>query len=95
MADDPESPTQSNGLFNGGYNALAHLVYLGDQGGIGLAYSHGYSPAGEVSVTGGTGSLLSISPFGDNIATSNDIIATQGFYQFSEQFQIHAWGGYT
>ncbi len=95
LADDPESPTQSNGLFNGGYNALAHLVYLGDQGGIGLAYSHGYSPAGEVSVTGGTGSLLSISPFGDNIATSNDIIATQGFYQFSEQFQIHAWGGYT
>ena len=95
LADNPDSPNQSNGLFNGGYNALAHLVYLGEQGGIGLAYSHGYSPGGEVNLTGGTGSLLAISPFGDNIATSNHIIATQGFYQFSEQLQIHAWGGYT
>jgi Carbohydrate-selective porin, OprB family/S-layer homology domain len=95
LADNPDSPNQSNGLFKGGYNALAHLVYLGEQGGIGLAYSHGYSPGGEVNLTGGTGSNLSTSPFGDNIATSNHIIATQGFYQFSEQFQIHAWGGYT
>ncbi|MGL5944034.1 MAG: iron uptake porin [Waterburya sp.] len=94
LANDPESPAQSNGLFNGGYNALAHLVYLGDQGGVGLAYSHGYSPGGEVNVTGSTGSLLAISPFGDNIATSNNIVSTQGFYQFSEKFQIHGWGGY-
>lgn len=95
LADNPDSPLQNNGLFNGGYNALAHLSYIGDQGAIGLAYSHGYAPGGEVNITGGTGSSLSTSPFGDNIATSNHIIATQGFYQFSEQFQIHAWGGYT
>jgi hypothetical protein len=94
LANDPESPAQSNGLFKGGYNALAHLVYLGDQGGIGLAYSHGYSPGGEVNVTGSTGSLLAISPFGDNITTSNNIVSTQGFYQFSDKFQIHGWGGY-
>jgi hypothetical protein len=94
LANNPNDPDPGNGLFNGGYNALAHLVYLKDQGGLGLAYSHGYSPGGEVNLTGGTGSQLSTSPFGDNIATSNNIIGTQGFYRFSEKFQIHAWGGY-
>lgn len=94
LADNPDSPLQENGLFNGGYNALAHLVYLGERGGAGLAYSHGYAPEGGVNLTGGTGSALSASPFGDNIATSNDIIGAQGFYRFSDNFQIHGWGGY-
>ncbi|WP_036487832.1 iron uptake porin [Myxosarcina sp. GI1] len=94
LGDNPNLPSEKNGLFNGGYNALAHLVYLGEQGGIGLAYSHGYSPGGNVNLTGNTGSLLAITPFGDNIATSNDIVASQGFYRFTEKFQIHAWGGY-
>ena len=94
LADNPSSPLQENGLFNGGYNALAHLVYLGDRLGAGVAYSHGYSPDGGVNLTGGTGSSLSASPFGDNIATSNNIIGAQGFYRFSDNFQIHGWGGY-
>jgi hypothetical protein len=94
LADNSSSPASENGLFDGGYNALAHLVYLGDRGGIGLAYSHGYAPSDTVNLTGGTGSFLSISPFGDNIATSNNILGTQGFYRFSDNFQIHGWGGY-
>ena len=94
LADNPDSPLQENGLFNGGYNALAHLIYLGDRGGAGLAYSHGYGPEGGVGLTGGTGSALAGSPFGDNIATSNDIVSAQGFYRFSDRFQIHGWGGY-
>lgn len=94
LADNPNSPSEKNGLFNGGYNALAHLVYLDDRGGLGIAYSHGYGPGGRVNLTGGTGSNLANSPFGDNIATSNNIVAAQGFYRFSKHFQIHAWGGY-
>ncbi|BAY13087.1 iron uptake porin [Calothrix sp. NIES-2098] len=94
LAGSPEVPTGSNGLFNGGYNALAHLVYHGDEGAIGIAYSHGYNPGGKVDLTGGTGSRLAASPFGDNIATSNDIVGAQGYYRFSPNFQIHAWGGY-
>ena len=94
LADNPDSPLQDNGLFNGGYNALAHLAYLGERGAIGVAYSHGYAPGGTVNLTGGTGSNLASSPFGNNIATSNNIVGTQGFYRFSDNFQIHAWGGY-
>jgi hypothetical protein len=94
LAGSPEIPLGSNGLFNGSYNALAHLAYYGKQGAVGIAYSHGYSPGGQVSLTGGTGSNLAISPFGDNIATSNNIVGAQGYYRFSPNFQIHAWGGY-
>ncbi len=70
------------------------MAYYGNQGALGIAYSHGYSPAGQVNLTGGTGSNLAISPFGDSIATSNNIVGAQGYYRFSPNFQIHAWGGY-
>ncbi|WP_445634222.1 hypothetical protein NSTC745_05999 [Nostoc sp. DSM 114161] len=94
LANNPNIPTQNNGLFNGGYNALAHLVYYAKQGAIGVAYSHGYNPAGAVDVTAGRGSVLSSAPFGTNIATSNTIVGIQGYYRFSPNFQIHGWGGY-
>ncbi|MBD2438899.1 iron uptake porin [Nostoc sp. FACHB-110] len=94
LASSPNSPSDKNGLFDGGYNALAHLAYYGHDGAIGVAYSHGYSPGGGVDLTGGTGSILASSPFGDRIATSNDIVGVQGYYRFSPNFQVHAWGGY-
>ncbi|NJM68985.1 MAG: iron uptake porin [Scytonema sp. RU_4_4] len=94
LADNPNLPSEKNGLFDGGYNALAHLVYYGKQGALGIAYSHGYSPSSKVNLIGGTGSALANSPFGDNIATSNNIVGAQGYYRFSPHFQIHAWGGY-
>ncbi|MEH2276265.1 MAG: iron uptake porin [Nostoc sp.] len=94
LASSPNVPSASSGLFDGGYNALAHLAYYGKQGAIGVAYSHGYSPGGVVDIAAGTGSALSNAPFGNNIATSNNIVGAQGFYRFSPNFQIHGWGGY-
>jgi BMFP domain-containing protein YqiC len=94
LANSPNNSAPQNGLFDGGYNALAHLVYYANQGAIGVAYSHGYNPAGTVDITGGRGSALSIAPFGNSIATTNDIVAVQGYYRFSPNFQIHGWGGY-
>ncbi|BAZ26772.1 carbohydrate-selective porin OprB [Kalymmatonema gypsitolerans NIES-4073] len=94
LADNANLPFEKNGVFNGGYNALAHLVYYGKQGAVGIAYSHSYTPGGKVGLTGGTGSILASSPFGNSIATSGNIVGAQGYYRFSPQFQIHAWGGY-
>jgi len=94
LAGNPNNSLSGNGLFNGVYNALAHLTYIGEEGALGVGYSHGYAPRDKVGLIGGTGSVLVNSPFGDNIATSNDIIDLQGFYQFSDNFQIHGWGGY-
>ena len=94
LADNANLPFEKNGVFDGGYNALAHLVYYGKQGAVGIAYSHSYTPGGKVGLTGGTGSVLAGSPFGNSIATSGNIVGAQGYYRFSPQFQIHAWGGY-
>lgn len=94
LASSPNDPSAKNGLFNGGYSALAHLVYNADWGGIGVAYSRGYAPGGRVNLTGSTGSFLASAPFGDSIATSSDTIGVQGYYRFSPNFQVHAWGGY-
>jgi hypothetical protein len=94
LANSPNIPTQTNGLFDGGYNALAHLVYYAPQGAIGVAYSHGYNPAGTVDITAGRGSILSSAPFGNNIATTNSIVGVQGYYRLSPNFQVHGWGGY-
>ncbi len=94
LANSPNNPSPKNGLFDGGYNALAHLVYYGKQGAVGVAYSQGYSPGGSVDITAGRGSALSSAPFGDSIATSNSMVGVQGYYRFSPNFQVHAWGGY-
>ena len=95
IAADPNISHQSNGLFNGSYNALVQLAYRGDRGAIGVAYSRSSAPSDKVDLTGGTGSFLAARPFGDNIATSSDSVGVQGFYRFSPRFQVHAWGVYT
>lgn len=94
LAGRPYDTTEGNGLFNGLYNALAQLAYYGDWGAIGVAYSRGYAPKDQTNLTGSTGSVLAIQPFGDNIATSSDLYAIQGFYRVSEHFNIHGWAGY-
>lgn len=95
LAGDASNPSAKYGLFNGVYHALAQLVYYGDRGAIGVAYSRSYAPGGNVDLTASTGSFLSSQPFGDNIATSSDSIGIQGFYRLSPKFQVHAWGVYT
>jgi hypothetical protein len=94
LAGDPSNPEEGSGLFNGSYNALAQLAYSGESGAIGIAYSRSYAPDGEVNLTGDTGSFLAREPFGDDIATSSDFVAIQGYYRITPNFQIHGWGGY-
>lgn len=93
LAANPTDPTQG-GFFNGKYNALAQLAYYPKWGAIGIAYSRSYAPRGQVDLTGSTGSFLASSPFGDQIATSSNILALQGYYRIAPYFQVHAWGGY-
>lgn len=95
VAGNPNLSQQSNGLFNGSYNALVQLAYRGDRGAIGVAYSRSFAPSDKVDLTGGTGSFLASRPFGDNIATSNDSVGVQGFYRLAPRFQVHGWAAYT
>ncbi|MBW4678566.1 MAG: iron uptake porin [Microcoleus vaginatus WJT46-NPBG5] len=95
LSGDANIPSPKNGLFNSSYNALAQLAYYGESGAVSVLYSGSYAPSDKVDLTGDTGSFLARRPFGDNIATSSDSIGIQGFYRFSPNFQIHAWGVYT
>lgn len=94
LAGNPQFPDQKNGLFNGGYNAMAQLAFYGKWGGIGAGFSQTYSPGGQVGLMGGTGSFLANSPFGNNIATTGDLVNLSGFVRVTPNFNIHAWGGY-
>jgi hypothetical protein len=94
LAFNPENPSLKNGLFDGGYHAMTQLAFYGNWGAAGIGYARGYAPGGRVGVFGGAGSVLANAPFGDSIATSSDIFNLSGFVRVSDNFHIHAWGGY-
>ncbi|MGA7933923.1 MAG: iron uptake porin [Kovacikia sp.] len=94
LAFNPDIPLAGNGLFNGGYNAMAQLAFYGNWGAIGVGYTHSYAPAGKAFLGATTGSLLANLPFGSEIPTSADIVNLSGFYKVSNHFNIHAFGGY-
>ncbi|MDJ0846718.1 iron uptake porin [Crocosphaera sp.] len=94
VGGDPNDPQQGKGLFNGTYHTIAQLALSLEKGQVGFAYSRSYFPAGRTDLMGGTGSLLAIQPFGNNIATSGDFYTLQGYYQITPNVQIHGWGGY-
>jgi hypothetical protein len=94
LANRPNEPQVKAGLFNGSYNAMAQLAFYGNWGGIGVGYSHAYITSQDVGVTGGTGSALANAPFGNAIASSNDLFNISGFYRIAPNMFIHAWGGY-
>ncbi|HIK16851.1 MAG TPA: carbohydrate porin [Leptolyngbyaceae cyanobacterium M33_DOE_097] len=94
LAAAPNDPSDKAGLFNGGYLAMAQLVYRWDWGGVGLGYARNYAPGGTTSLTAGTGSALADKPFGDAIATEANLFSLSGFVRVAPNFQIHAFGGY-
>jgi hypothetical protein len=94
LAFNPDIPLAGNGLFNGGYNAMAQLAFYGNWGAIGVGYTHSYAPSGKAFLGATTGSLLANLPFGTEIPTSADIFNLSGFYKVSNHFNIHAFGGY-
>ncbi len=94
LAFNPEIPLQKNGLFDGGYNAMAQLAFYGDWGAVGVGYTHSYAPAGKAFLGATTGSFLANLPFGSEIATSADIVNLSGFIKISKNFNIHGFGGY-
>lgn len=87
-------PSPKDGLFNGPYSAVAHLVWYGKSGALGLGYAHLFANANKVNITADTGSFLARQPFGDRIATSTDLFSIQGYYQFTPKFQIHGFAAY-
>ncbi|MCL6435657.1 MAG: iron uptake porin [Leptolyngbyaceae cyanobacterium HOT.MB2.61] len=87
------NPLSSNGLFNGGNTFMGQLLFTPSNFSVGLTYAHSYYPGNDVNVTGSTGSLLAIRPFGA-VATTVDTFAGQLQYRFSPNFILGGWFGY-
>lgn len=91
--DTASNPNQ--GLFGGSYGALAQLTFSpSKQFKLGLHYARTYFGSGGVNLTGSTGSNNARQPFG-NIATSANTYGLVTSYEFTPQFIVSGWGGFT
>ena len=92
----PNDPSQKNGLFNGGFAALAQLIFRPTTNwDLGFTYVRSYFPEGVVNLSRSTGSDLSRRPFGNNVATSGNHFGFQTVYRFSPRLTFAGWVGYT
>ncbi len=105
MADNANDPTPGSGLFNSGSAWLGQIEFkASDALMLGATYVRGYdSGVGTVgvinnsraSVTGGTGSGLSNSPFGATTKTSSDNFGIQASFKLNPSINLGGWVGYT
>jgi hypothetical protein len=96
LADTASNPTSGNGLFDGSFGALAQLNFQPIAPlGLSLTYVRGYDRAGQVDVTGGTGSALAVRPFGNLAATSSDNYGAEATFKLGKSLTIGGWAGLT
>jgi hypothetical protein len=97
-ASDGSDPTNSNGLFDGNYSALAQLIFQPIKSfDLSLTYIRSYYTENGntgVNVTSSTGSENARRPFG-NVATSADTLGLETNWRISPKFIIGGWAGYS
>ena len=95
LTGNANNPQRKNGLFNGQYGAFANLTYgLSDAIDLGVSYHRSYAPAGEVNLSGGTGSRRASNPFGSDVAVSSDSVGAQ-FRVGLGAIDFSGWFGFT
>jgi hypothetical protein len=103
LADEPSSPDEGEGIFNGNYAALGQLtISPGDKFQLGLTYVHGYHSDDNLIFDNGFGSEAFAGSVpangthvqGDTAAVTNSY-GIQVSYEFSPRFAISAFGGYS
>ncbi|MEL6223850.1 MAG: iron uptake porin [Cyanobacteria bacterium J06627_8] len=103
LADDPASPEEGDGLFNGDYAALGQLtISPGDKLQIGLTYVHGFHTDDNLIFDNGFGNEFFVGTVPasgthvelDTAAVTNSY-GVQLSYEFSPHFAINAFGGYS
>jgi Carbohydrate-selective porin, OprB family/S-layer homology domain len=95
-------PGSKNGIFDGGFTALAQVVFRPSKTiDVGLTYIRAYYPGGDAGLTGGTGSAYANNPFNTSAAgvtrqgTSSDNFGLQAQWRFSPKLTVGGWAGYT
>ncbi|MEB3294119.1 MAG: iron uptake porin [Synechococcales bacterium] len=96
LADEANDPSASRGLFSGSSGALAQLTFKPSKDlGVSFAYVRGYDRAGNVSVTGATGSARANRPFGNGVATTSDNFGVQASFRINPSVNLAGWAGLT
>ncbi|WP_026733143.1 iron uptake porin [Fischerella sp. PCC 9605] len=107
LASSPNDPSDDNGLFNGGYGALAQLTFQpSDRFTVGLTYINAYNQElGTGSRRANPISFLQseLTPPADvtgepepvSVPFSNNSYGLQASFQFSDNLVLGGWVGYT
>ena len=86
LARNGNNPTPGNGLFGGGYGALAQLTFkTGENSKVGVTYTR------TLNSDPGTGSTNANTPLSGN---SNNF-GVEGSFQLNPQLALGGWAGYT
>lgn len=109
LVDGGENPETGDGLFNGDFAAAAQLNFTpSDRFQAALTYVYSYQPGGtlvvddagstiseggDVSLAGGTSSLIADQPFGQT-GTRAHRLGAQASFQLGEAINLSGWFGY-
>ncbi|MEM6613561.1 MAG: iron uptake porin [Cyanobacteria bacterium P01_C01_bin.72] len=96
LADDASDPSEGEGLFNGSFSAAGQIVVNPiDNLEVSATYVRSYQSAGDVQITGGTGTDNSDdTPFGAGVDVAANRIGAGVNYSFGERIVVGGWGGY-
>ncbi|WP_088240909.1 iron uptake porin [Calothrix rhizosoleniae] len=104
LANSPNDPSDGNGLFNGGYGALAQLTFKpSDRLTIGLTYINAYNQelttgsnrANPRTFLGGIVQNITNSADTVSIPVSSNSYGIEASFKLSDQFVLGGWVGYT
>ena len=98
LADDGDvnKTEEKNGLFNGNYTAGAQLDFKpSDDIMLSAFYANRYQKAGDVNLSGSTGSVIANDPTFNSLAASSNNFGLQGSWLIGDKFNIGGWVGYT
>lgn len=91
----PDDPSEDSGIFNGGYQAFAQLVYRSDRVKLGLLYTNTYSQENGVDTLAGSNAakVIDINTFSNPVVGNS--YGLQASYRLTPRFEVAGWVGYT
>jgi hypothetical protein len=102
MSDTANSPLSGQGLFDGGYSALAQLSFTTDKFSVGLTGVHAFRKGATFDLGGGVGSTAFVGTQFSNLAPSgfkaNGVVVNGGgvsaAFKLTEKIVLNGWVSY-
>jgi Carbohydrate-selective porin, OprB family/S-layer homology domain len=97
LAKSANDPTESNGLFNGPYNAVGQVLFKPtDKISLAATYVHGYNQSDtETGTDLANIQKLTEDRFGQAVPTSSNAYGVETSWKLSDRIVLGGWGGYS